>query len=203
MPNWATSALSILLVFSVYAAVHSLLASLQAKALAEQWFGINARRWYRLGYSLFVSTTLLPIVGLVILLPALHLYAIPIPWVIGTGLIQLLALTRVLNVVGLTGASRFLGLAQLSEPAEKAHPPDFVSTGWYARVRHPLYLFSLIVIWLTPVMTTNILALNLGMTVYFLIGSIFEEQKLVQEFGEAYRRYQQTVPRLLPRLRRQ
>ena len=203
MPDWITGALIILLVFAVYAVVHSLLASMQAKALAKRWFGINSRRWYRLGYVLFVSITLLPVVALVILLPSKLIYTIPMPWVAGTLLIQVLAVISVMIVVWQTGSSRFLGVAQLSEPAELVHPPDFVSTGWYARVRHPLYLFSLVVIWLMPVMTTNILALNLGMTAYFLIGSIFEEQKLVHEFGDTYRRYQQAVPRLIPRLRRQ
>lgn len=202
MPEWLLSAIIILLVFTVYAVVHSLLASLRVKALAEQWFGINARRWYRLGYVVFVSITLLPIVSLTVVLPSLQLYIIPMPWVIGTTLIQALAVMGVLIVVGQTGASRFLGFAQLSEPVERVHPPDFVAYGWYARVRHPLYLFSLFVIWLTPLMTTNILALNLGMTAYFLIGSIFEENKLVHEFGETYRRYRQSTPRLLPRLKR-
>ena len=202
MPDWLLSSLIILLAFTVYAVLHSLLASLRAKALAEQWFGIAVRRWYRLGYVLFVSATLLPIVGLTVLLPAEMLYSIPMPWVIGTVLIQALAVVGVLVVVRQTGASRFLGFAQLSEPAERVHPPDFVAHSWYARVRHPLYLFSLIVIWLTPLMTTNILALNLGMTAYFLIGSIFEENKLVHEFGESYRRYRQSTPRLLPRLKR-
>lgn len=202
MPEWLLSAIIILLVFTVYAVVHSLLASLRAKTLAEQWFGINARRWYRLGYVVFVSITLLPIVGLTVVLPSLRLYTISMPWVIGTTLIQALAVVGVLVVVRQTGASRFLGFTQLSEPAERVHPPDFVAYGWYARVRHPLYLFSLVVIWLIPLMTTNILALNLGMTAYFLIGSIFEENKLAHEFGEMYRRYRQSTPRLLPRLKR-
>jgi protein-S-isoprenylcysteine O-methyltransferase Ste14 len=48
-------------------------------------------------------------------------------------------------------------------------------------------------------MTLNRLALVAGVHVYFWIGSIFEERKLVREFGDAYRDYQHRVPRLLPR----
>lgn len=203
MTDWLDNALIILLVFAVYAVLHSLMASLRAKALAEQWFGINTRRWYRLGFVVIVTITFLPVLGFTVLLPAKTLYIIPVPWVIGTILLQILAVMGVLIVVGQTGASRFLGFDQLSEPAERAHPPDFVAYGWYAHVRHPLYLFGLVILWLMPLMTTNILALNLGVTAYFLVGSIFEENKLLHEFGDVYHRYRQTVPRLIPRLKRQ
>ena len=49
-------------------------------------------------------------------------------------------------------------------------------------------------------MTRNVLALNIGITLYFWIGSIYEERRLVAEFGEAYREHQRRVPRLVPRL---
>jgi protein-S-isoprenylcysteine O-methyltransferase Ste14 len=48
-------------------------------------------------------------------------------------------------------------------------------------------------------MTLNRLALVLVCTAYFYLGSIPEERKLLQEFGADYARYQQTVPRLIPR----
>ena len=48
-------------------------------------------------------------------------------------------------------------------------------------------------------MSLNWLAFAVSCNVYFFIGSIFEERKLVREFGDAYRAYQQRVPRLLPR----
>ena len=47
-------------------------------------------------------------------------------------------------------------------------------------------------------MTPNLLTLNIGVTLYFWIGSIFEERKLVREFGDAYRAHQARVPRLFP-----
>jgi protein-S-isoprenylcysteine O-methyltransferase Ste14 len=48
-------------------------------------------------------------------------------------------------------------------------------------------------------MTTSTLALFFGLTLYIYIGSIFEERRLIAEFGEAYREYQRSVPRLIPR----
>jgi protein-S-isoprenylcysteine O-methyltransferase Ste14 len=69
-------------------------------------------------------------------------------------------------------------------------------------VRHPLYTCGLLIVWLSPVMTWNLLALILGLTVYILVGIHFEERKLRREFGEAYAAYQRRVPALIPGLRK-
>jgi protein-S-isoprenylcysteine O-methyltransferase Ste14 len=47
-------------------------------------------------------------------------------------------------------------------------------------------------------MTANWAAFVAVSTAYFFLGSIPEEEKLIEEFGDAYRRYQQIVPRLVP-----
>jgi protein-S-isoprenylcysteine O-methyltransferase Ste14 len=73
--------------------------------------------------------------------------------------------------------------------------------GLYRWVRHPLYTAGLLFLWLTPLMTTSILAFNLAMSAYIAIGSVFEERRLVTEFGPAYADYQRRVPRLIPGLR--
>ena len=33
---------------------------------------------------------------------------------------------------------------------------------------------------------------------YFYIGSVFEEKRLIEKFGEAYIRYQKSAPRIIP-----
>ncbi len=73
--------------------------------------------------------------------------------------------------------------------------------GLYRWVRHPLYTAGLLFIWLTPVMSINLLALNIGLSVYLVVGAIFEERKLLQAFGPAYAEYQQRTPMLVPALR--
>jgi protein-S-isoprenylcysteine O-methyltransferase Ste14 len=50
-------------------------------------------------------------------------------------------------------------------------------------------------------MTFNLLALNLGLTLYIIIGAYFEERKLLLEFGGAYTEYRQKTPMLIPGLR--
>jgi protein-S-isoprenylcysteine O-methyltransferase Ste14 len=74
----------------------------------------------------------------------------------------------------------------------------FAVRGPYRWVRHPLYLFSLVIIWSGPVFTMDRLLHNGLWTLWIVIGAIMEERDLVGCFGEAYRTYQETVPMLLP-----
>lgn len=187
----------ILLAVCVYGVVHSLLATLQVKATARHWFGPAAERWFRLGYNLIAALTLLPVLTLPVLLIDKVLYRIHFPWLILTLIIQGLAVIALLVGLKQTGVSSFLGLRQMLLP-ETAAPPHMVTSGLYRYVRHPLYTAGLVFIWLTPIMTCNLLALNIGLTAYILIGAAFEERKLVREFGTAYTEYKSRTPMLIP-----
>lgn len=77
-------------------------------------------------------------------------------------------------------------------------PVEFKTPALYRRVRHPMQLGVLIGLWFTPAMTASHLLLATGMTVYVLIGLIYEERDLVRYFGERYRRYQRGTPKLIP-----
>jgi protein-S-isoprenylcysteine O-methyltransferase Ste14 len=101
---------------------------------------------------------------------------------------------------------QFSGLAQALAYIENKPlplPDELLQTGGvYAFVRHPLYLFSLMIIWALPVMTEGLLIFNLGTTLYFIFGSLLEEKRMLRIFGDEYRAYQQRVPWLVPLLRR-
>jgi protein-S-isoprenylcysteine O-methyltransferase Ste14 len=171
--------------------------------MAARVFGGRAyRRFYRLFFSVTGALTALPLLILVVLLPDQTLYAIPAPWAYGTLLMQGLAVVVLLVGVLQTGALSFVGLRQAlsGDTVSQAHE-RLVTGGLYRWVRHPLYTASLLLIWLVPVMTWNILALNLGLTAYLLVGSIFEERKLVQQFGKAYEEYRSRTPRIVPGVR--
>jgi protein-S-isoprenylcysteine O-methyltransferase Ste14 len=92
----------------------------------------------------------------------------------------------------------FIGLRQLFE--EKESPSVLTTSGPYKLVRHPLYTFSLLFIWLMPAMSLNSLTLYIGATLYIFIGAYFEERKLLREFGEAYAEYRRKTPFIIPGL---
>jgi len=191
-------ALATLLAVALYGALHSLLASLRAKALARRTLGPASDRLYRLVYNLVGALTLLPVLAIPARQPGLLLYRVAWPW---SGLLlagQALAVLIILVGLLQTGLAGFLGLRQLLV-GEPEGPPRLQVTGLYRWVRHPLYTAGLAFLWLSPLMTTSTLALFVGLSLYIYIGSLFEERRLIRDFGQAYREYQRRVPRLLPR----
>ena len=189
----------VFLAMAAYGILHSLLASLAVKAAARRALGQLAPRGYRLAYNFLAVLSFLPVLALVAVLPDRTLYRIPYPWVLLTSTLQILAVLALLVGVVQTGLWSFLGVQQLFS-LDEAQPPRLVVHGLYRRVRHPLYSAGLAFIWLTPLMTANLLALYLSASLYLVIGAWFEERKLLREFGEAYREYQNQTPMIVPGL---
>jgi methanethiol S-methyltransferase len=192
-----SSFLVILTAIAAYGGLHSWLASLQAKALARRGLGSAADRVYRLAYNFVAVISLLPVLILPAILADQTIYTIPLPWLLLTLLAQGLAALVLLVGVLQTGLWSFIGLEQLLE-APESQSSHLVVGGLYRWVRHPLYTAGLVFIWLTPVMTWNVLALNIGLSLYLFIGALFEERKLLREFGQAYQNYQQRTPMFFP-----
>jgi len=191
-------AAAILLATAAYGVLHSLLAASGTKQWALARFGPRAKRAYRLVYDAVALVSFIPVLALLARYPGEVLYRLSLPWS---------ALARaghgaamVLLAVGLlqTDTLSFLGIRQLVA-GESSTPPTLIVNGLYRWVRHPLYTAGLVLIWLTPVMTTGVLALNLALTAYITIGYRLEERRLVAEFGPAYVDYQARVPALVPR----
>jgi len=80
-------------------------------------------------------------------------------------------------------------------------PMPITVAGPYRWVRHPLYLFMILMIWSCPDLTRDRLLFNLLWTAWIVIGSYLEEIDLTVEFGDAYRQYQKRVPMLIPLLK--
>jgi len=104
-----------------------------------------------------------------------------------------------IRCVSQTGSGDFLGISQLCSAATSPH--SLVTSGCYARVRHPLYLYSTLFLALNPVMTVCWLLLTCLSVAYFIIGGVIEERRLLKEFGDAYLEYRQRVPFMIPRLK--
>jgi protein-S-isoprenylcysteine O-methyltransferase Ste14 len=70
--------------------------------------------------------------------------------------------------------------------------------GPYQWIRHPLYFFSLVMIWFSPVLSADKILFNCMMTIWIVLGTKLEERDLVRQFGDGYRDYQMQVPMLIP-----
>ncbi len=71
--------------------------------------------------------------------------------------------------------------------AESSAAKPFTIRGPYRWVRHPLYLFTIILFWSYPVITTDRLLFNIIWTIWVIVGTRLEERELVEDFGDDYR----------------
>lgn len=188
----------ILIAGTVYGVIHSLTASLKLKQSVAQRFGEPGRRYYRLAYVTlsFITTPLY--MALILLLPDKRLYLIPTPWIYLTLFIQLTTLIGMALSFRGTGTASFLGLDSLLGKSTPPTKNTLMTGGFFTYTRHPIYFFSLLFLWLIPLMSWNILSFAIGVTLYTLIGSRFEERKLIQEFGQDYINYRKMTSWIIP-----
>ncbi len=197
---------NIILALLAFGAFHSLTAATRVKSFVRSLMDERIYLgWYRLLYKVLSIITLAPALYLTIIATGQTIWSLD-----GT----LAAIFKALQLVGVVGLVisllqidllRFFGLKQIMAyfKGDKLPLPDepLALKGVYALVRHPLYLFTLMFLWFNPIMTASGLGLVIGATFYFALGSVLEEQKMAQQFGEAYRNYQQRVPWMIPFLK--
>jgi methanethiol S-methyltransferase len=198
-----TSFLSIILATGLYGLVHSLLASLKAKEMAAVWLGAGFK-WYRLAYNIFATISLLPVLALAIIMPDKPIYDIPSPWNALLILLQLVGAGISCIAAFQTGIGYLSGLKQLMETSTSGSPVvnRLETGGLYQYVRHPIYSGAILFLWTSSQLTWNSLALKLALTLYFILGAMVEEKKLVAEFGDTYRAYRLHTPMLIPGLKK-
>ena len=185
----------LLLAMAIWGVVHSFLASHLAKDLFR--LKIGSMDFYRLAYNIFAAISFMPILYLMATLPNRMVYEVPSPWNLVMFGGQIFSIVLLAVAFLQTGALSVIGLRQLLGKEESG---SLVVHGLYKVIRHPLYTFSLLFLWLTPTVSQNSLTVYIGSTLYILIGIIFEERKLLREFGDEYAGYQKSTPMLVPSL---
>jgi len=177
----------------LFGVAHSLFA---AKRIKQAFSRVAGRepRLYRLIYNLASLAMFGWVMAAYRTSPLL--YAAPGIWQWVLYAAQLAAAAAIFSCVRQTGAGDFLGISQLRSAS--AQPRKLVTYGWYARVRHPLYLYSTLFLVLNPVMTAQWLLLTIFSVAYFIVGGMIEEHRLLKEFGDEYNRYRQRVPFMIP-----
>jgi protein-S-isoprenylcysteine O-methyltransferase Ste14 len=195
--------LILLILLGIWGFVHSLLASLKVKKFIQQQFG-KAIAFYRLFYNLFSLITLYliweyaphPSTKIYRLNPPFD-YLVLIPQFLSLiGIIWSFRYISLKEFLGLNQAERFIN-REFSEN-ELDEKMTFRIEGPYKYTRHPIYFFSILFLVFRAEMDLFYLTVVIVFITYFYIGSVYEEKKLVEVFGDVYREYQKNVPRIFP-----
>jgi protein-S-isoprenylcysteine O-methyltransferase Ste14 len=192
LPDYAQFILRCIL----FGAAHSLFAAQRTKQFFSRITG-RETRFYRLLYNLASLAMFGWVMATYRRSPLL--YAVPGAWKWLLYASQLAVAAVILRCVCQTGAAEFLGIGQFRSAT--AQPRRLVTSGYYARVRHPLYLYSTLFLVLNPLMTVQWFLLTIFSVTYFIVGGMIEERRLLREFGDEYLRYQQRVPFMIPSTR--
>lgn len=157
--------------------------------------------WYRVGYNVIatIHTAIVYGVGLWLFAKAAPL---DLPSWANTPMWAMHLIGWALMLYALTGydLGRFSGLAQVrAARAGRNEPEDepLILTGLHRYVRHPLYAAAFLILW-GAAQDQMHLATALWGSLYLIVGTRFEEQRLQWRYGAAYAAYRRRVPAFIP-----
>lgn len=182
----------------LFCVLHSVLAAGKVKRYVAVRSPV-LNKYYRLFYTLFAFVTFAVMVIYEIRLPSPVLLNNSFAWIGyitgGAGLLIMFICIKK-YFIGLTGIKALLQNRPFESKLE--------IKGIHTYMRHPLYLGTFLFIWglFFIIPNLSVLISNTIIMGYTLIGIIYEEEKLVAEFGDAYKSYQKTTPKLIPRVTR-
>jgi len=181
-----------------YYLIHSLLAANKVKHLIHQYIG-KLYTYYRIFYNAVA------VLGLV----ALWIYQTNISKIILFDSSTVKVSGGILILIGLIWSreafknydfKEFMGVTTPKGQNQNQHGQSLQTQGLNRYVRHPLYFGILVcltgyVLWYQTLDSMIVYGVS---TTYLWIGSIWEEQKLQQCYGESYQTYRKRVKRLIP-----
>lgn len=201
--NIVVDVIVLILLFALYGFIHSILASEKVKIFFRQNFG-KLIAFYRLGFNVFA------VVGLYLIWdlaphPSLQIYKLLPPYDYLVLIPQLLALVGIFWCFKYVCFKEFIGLSQIGRYLKGDYSDNELDENYTLRIegpykfsRHPIYLFSIIILLFRAEMNLAYLTMFISFTAYFYIGSYYEEKKMVRLFGDEYTNYQNKVPRIFP-----
>ena len=201
--NYVIDVIVLVLLFSLYGFIHSILASQRVKLLFKKTFG-KLIAFYRLIFNV------LGVVGLYLIWdlaphPSIKIYKLPPPYDYLVLIPQLIALAGIIWCAKYICVREFLGLNQIDRYLRNEYSDNELDENYTLRIegpykysRHPIYFFSIIILMFRAEMDLFYLTMFISFTAYFYFGSYYEEKKMVRLFGDDYTNYQQKVPRIFP-----
>lgn len=194
---------TVILLFSLYGFIHSLLASEKVKVLFRKLFGKHIA-FYRLGYNVFA------VLGLYFVWelspqPSLQIYQLSTPFDYLVLVPQFLSIAGMIWCFRYISFREFTGLNQIDRYLKHQYSDNDLDESYTLRIegpykysRHPIYFFSITFLTFRAEMNLFYLTMLILFIAYFYIGSHFEEKKLVRLFGDVYKDYQNNVPKIFP-----
>ncbi len=187
--------------WAAYCAAHSALIAIPVTDYLRRVLGPRYR-FYRLFFNLFSLLTLVPLI----------LYSDSEQWrsnpvFVWDGYLRFvqwlfIVIALLLLVTGARHYSilQFLGIQQLrvsGSHGAMTSSGEFDSSGVLGVVRHPWYVAVFILLWARDFDLAK-LTISLILSAYLVVGTILEERKLILEFGDRYREYQDRVSMFVP-----
>src|SRR5215216_4685077 len=206
--------LRVVWICALWARVHSVLASKQAKDLARRISGSRHRDGlYRFAFNAQSVVSLVWAARRFSRLPDRELYRMKPPWSWLFRASQAASLGVLLSGVRVMGILNFAGLTSLRDfltgkdvrPAPEGQGPpvgvddEVVRSRAFRFTRHPGNLGALGFFLFLPRMTANRAVLVALVAPYVVLGSMHEEYRLRVAYRAAYERYRRAVPFLMPR----
>lgn len=184
-------ALDNLILFTIFALHHSVMARIGAKAWITRIVPPDMERsvyvWIASLLFLAVCWMWQPLPGVV--------------WDARGSVFWMLFAIQMAGVILTLRAARIVGvwdLAGLKQP-DHAGEIEFRATGPFGIVRHPIYFGWVLIVFATPVMTTSRLEFAIVSTVYLIAAIPLEEASLLEAFPQKYAAYQRQMRwRLIP-----
>jgi methanethiol S-methyltransferase len=192
--------LLIALLWTGYCALHSYLISIGFTNLMTRLLK-NYYAFYRFFYVLISLVLLVPLINFTAQLDneVIITYVLPVSivrYVLISGSLLMFFWAFFINYDSLS----FFGIRQRLNfgKIKKINPAEEVKkNGLLGIMRHPMYFAFIIYLWCQTFKVADIVV-NIVLTIYIIIGTRLEENKLVLEFGDTYVNYQQEVPMLIP-----
>ncbi len=199
---------------TLWALIHSVLASKQVKDLAHRIAGPRYRDClYRFAFNTQSVVLLLWAARRFSRLPDRELYHVGPPWswlfrasqAASSGvLLSGVRVMGILNFAGITPLRGFLTGRDVHPAPEAQGPPigsddQVVRAGAFRFTRHPGNLGALGFFLFLPRMTANRAVLVVLVVLYVVLGSMHEEYRLRAAYGATYERFRRAVPFLIPR----
>jgi protein-S-isoprenylcysteine O-methyltransferase Ste14 len=189
------------LLWILYCLIHSVLISFAVSCYFKRFLG-SGYRFYRMFFNLFSAISLIPLVVYSYSLPfrTMPLFAWSGHWRILQCCLIAVAVALLAGGARHYGILQFLGIQQIRSGTASGTTTgggNLDTTGVLGMIRHPWYVAGFILLWAKDLNAAAI-TVNLVLSAYLVIGTQLEERKLVLEFGDDYRRYQDRVSMFLP-----